>query len=438
MQRQRQAHALRPAQRQRWAQAVNSAMTGTGVGDAWYGRAAASYTQLDGGICAVPGVRAAGVAAGLKPSGSLDVGVVDVGRTVDVAVVQTSNQVRAAPVEVTARHAADGRARAVVLNAGNANACTGPDGERVAVDTATHAAAALGCAAEDVLVCSTGVIGQPVLPQRERLLAGVDAAIAAAHGDGGQAAARAIMTTDSTPKSIALALDASEGSCAIAGFAKGSGMIAPAMATMLCVVATDAPVPARILQPIVAQAVKQTFGRITVDGCMSTNDAVIVLATGEVGQAPTVAAFTEGLIAVLGELAEQIVRDGEGASRLIRLRVTGAESVDGAAALGRAIADSVLVRTAFAGGDPNWGRVLAAMGASDVPFVPGRVDIRFGPVTVCRFGVGASFDHGHAASVLSRAEIDVTVDLGLGDAEATVLTCDLTHDYVTINAEYTT
>jgi glutamate N-acetyltransferase/amino-acid N-acetyltransferase len=151
-----------------------------------------------------------------------------------------------------------------------------------------------------------------------------------------------------------------------------------------------------------------------------------------------IAAFTEGLTAVLGELAEQIVRDGEGASHLIRLRVTGARTVDEAVALGRATADSVLVRTAFAGGDPNWGRVLAAMGASHVPFSPGKVEVRFGPVTVCRFGVGASFDHGLAASVLARPEIDVTVELGLGEAEATVLTSDLTHGYVTINAEYTT
>jgi glutamate N-acetyltransferase/amino-acid N-acetyltransferase len=426
--------------------------TGPDVADAWYGRHLDSYAAVDGGICAVPGVRAAGVAAGLKPSGSPDVAVVDVGRPVDVAVVQTTNQVRAAPVEVTERHAADGRARAVVLNAGNANACTGPDGEQVALDTAAHAAAALGCAIEDVLVCSTGVIGQPMAPQRDRLLAGVDAAIAAADSAGGAAAARAVMTTDTVPKSLAVRLDAGDGGATIAGFTKGSGMIAPAMATMLCVVATDAPVPARILRPIVAEAVGATFGRITVDGCMSTNDAVIVFATGDAVKAdpdspgnsaprrpaPGIAAFTEGLTAVLGELAEQIVRDGEGASHLVRLRVTGARTADAAAALGRAIADSVLVRTAFAGGDPNWGRVLAAMGASDVPFAPGKVEVRFGPVTVCRFGVGASFDHGLAASVLARPEIDVTVDLGLGEAEATVLTSDLTHGYVTINAEYTT
>ncbi|HEX6256871.1 MAG TPA: bifunctional glutamate N-acetyltransferase/amino-acid acetyltransferase ArgJ [Euzebyales bacterium] len=426
--------------------------TGADVADAWYGRPIDSFAPVAGGICAVPGVRAAGVAAGLKPSGSPDVAVVDAGRTVDVAVVQTTNQVRAAPVEVTARHAADGRARAVVLNAGNANACTGPDGEQVAVDTAAHAAAGLGCETEDVLVCSTGVIGQPLTPQRGQLFAGVDAAIATADSGGGAAAARAVMTTDTMPKSVAVQLDAADGGATIAGFAKGSGMIAPAMATMLCVAATDAPVPSRILQPVVAQAVDVTFGRITVDGCMSTNDAVIVLATGDAAQAvphpparsarprpaPGIAAFTEGLTAVLGELAEQIVRDGEGASHLVRLRVTGARTVDAAAALGRAIADSVLVRTAFAGGDPNWGRVLAAMGASDVPFSPGTVDIRFGPVTVCRFGAGASFDHGLAASVLSRPEVDVTVDLGLGDADATVLTSDLTHGYVTINAEYTT
>jgi glutamate N-acetyltransferase/amino-acid N-acetyltransferase len=405
---------------------------------AWYGRAADGFERLEGGICAVPGVRAAGVVAGLKPSGAPDVALVDVGRVVDVGVVQTVNQVRAAPVEVTARHAADGRARAVVLNAGNANACTGPDGEQVAIDTARRAADLLGCDADDVLVCSTGVIGRPFLPDRERLLDGVRAAIAAADADGGEAAARAIITTDTVPKSIALRVADDEGSCVIAGLAKGSGMIAPAMATMLCVVATDAPVPARILQPLVQQTVDHTFGRVSVDGCRSTNDAVIVLATGGAQRAPGIAAFTDGLTAVLGQLAEQVVRDGEGATRLIRIHVGGAKEVADATALGHAVADSVLVRTAFAGGDPNWGRMLAAMGASPVPFVPDRVEIRIGPVTVCRFGVGASFDRGQAEAAMAQPEIDVTIGLGLGSADATVLTCDLTHDYVTINAEYTT
>lgn len=407
---------------------------------AWYGKAAERFEQVDGGICAVDGVRAAGVAAGLKPSGAPDVAVIDVGRAVDVGVVQTTNQVRAAPVEVTARHAADGTAQAIVLNAGNANACTGPDGETVAIDTARHAATLLGCEPIDVLVCSTGVIGRPLLPDRDRLLDGVGAAIAAAdHSvEGAANAARAIMTTDTVPKAHALRAADESGSCVVAAFAKGSGMIAPAMATMLCVVATDAPVPARVLQQLVQQAADQTFGRISVDGCQSTNDAVIVLATGTSDRAPGISTFADGLTAVLGELATDIVRDGEGASRLVRLRVTGAVSTDDAVGLGRAIADSALVRTAIAGGDPNWGRILAAMGASPVRFTPEKVQVRVGPITVCRFGIGASFDDGQADVVLSKPEIDITVDLGLGPAEATVLTCDLTHDYIAINAEYTT
>jgi len=407
-------------------------------GAAWYGTAASAFAPADGGICAVPGLRAAGVAAGLKPDGALDVAVVDAGRVCDVAVLQTTNQVRAAPVEVTARHAADGRARAVVLNSGNANACTGPDGEQVAVDTAAHAAGLLGCATDEVLVCSTGVIGVSMTAQRPTLLAGVTRAVNEAGPDGAGAAARAIMTTDTVPKSASLRVADGDGGCVIGGLAKGAGMIAPAMATMLCVVATDAPVPWRVLGQITRQAVDRTFGRISVDGCQSTNDAVIVLATGTAGREPAIAAFTNGLTAVLGELAEQVVRDGEGASHLIRLHVTGAKHVSDAVALARAVADSVLVRTAFAGGDPNWGRILAAMGATSVQFVPERVDVRFGPLTVCRFGVGASFDPGQAEVILSRPEIDVTIDLNLGSAGATVLTCDLTHDYVTINAEYTT
>ena len=405
-------------------------------GDTWYGTPASAFHALPGGICAVPGVRASGVHAGLQPADLLDVALIDVGHPVDVAVVQTTNQVRAAPVEVTARHAADGRARAVLLNSGSANACTGPDGEQLALDTTARTAALLGCAPEDVLVCSTGVIGVP--PNREVLLTGVTRAVEAASTDGGDAAARAILTTDTVPKAIALRVADAEGSCVVAGMAKGSGMIAPEMATMLCVVATDAPVTARILSPVLRQAVDKTFGRISVDGCRSTNDAVVVLATGAAQQPPGIAAFHDGLTAVLGELAEQMVRDGEGASRLIRIHMTGAKHSGEALGLARAVADSVLVRTAFAGADPNWGRILAAMGATTIDFVPERVDVRFGRTTVCRFGVAASFDRGQAAAVLSQPEIDVTVDLGVGSASATVLTCDLTHDYVTINAEYTT
>jgi glutamate N-acetyltransferase/amino-acid N-acetyltransferase len=339
-------------------------------------------------------------------------------------------------VEVTARHAADGRARAVVLNAGNANACTGPAGAQLAIDTAVSAAELLTCAPDDVLVCSTGVIG--VLPDAGAVLGGVGRAVRGLAADGGHDAAAAIMTTDTVVKSLAVRAADRDGACVIGGMAKGSGMIAPELATMLCVVATDAPVPARILAPVVRQASRDTFGHISVDGCRSTNDAVIVLATGRAEQPPGVALFTEALTAVFGELADALVRDAEGASRLIRIHVRGARETGDALALGHAIADSVLVRTALAGGDPNWGRILAAMGATTVPFTPGRVDVRFGRLTVCRWGVAASFDRGQAEAVLDADEIDVTVDLGLGDAVATVLTSDLTHEYVTINAEYTT
>jgi glutamate N-acetyltransferase/amino-acid N-acetyltransferase len=416
----------------------SASSSGSGHDSAWYGTAASAFESLDGGICAVPGVRAGAVAAGLKAHGALDVAVIDVGRAVDAAALQTTNQVRAAPVDVTARHAADGRARAVVLNSGNANACTGPDGEQLALDTCAHAAELLGCAPDEVLVCSTGVIGVPLTGKRDALLDGVAAAVDRAGPDGAADAAVAIMTTDTVPKSLALRVADADGSCVIGGFAKGAGMIAPEMATMLCVVATDAPVAGRVLAPIVRQAVDQTFGRISVDGCRSTNDAVLVFATGTAAQPPGISAFTAGLTAVLGDLAERVVRDGEGATRLIRVHVIGAKHTGAAADLARAVADSVLVRTAFAGGDPNWGRILAAMGASSVPFVPERVDVRFGPITVCRFGIAASFDSGHVAAVLARPEVDVTIDLNLGSARATVLTCDMTHDYVTINAEYTT
>lgn len=411
-------------------------MSSARLGDAWYGTPAAAFSARAGGVCAVPGLLAAGVAAGIKTDGALDVAVVDAGAVVDVAVVQTTNQVRAAPVDVTEEHAADGRARAVVLNAGNANACTGAAGSELARDMTVVASGALGCDAADVLVCSTGVIG--VLPDRDVVLGGVDRAARAVVPTGGDDAARAIMTTDTVPKTVALDVGDDDGRCVVAGMAKGAGMLAPELATMLTVVATDAPVPARILSSITRQAVGRTFGRITVDGCRSTNDAVIVLATGTARRPPGVAAFTAALTAVFGELAEALVRDAEGAARLIRLHVRGAPHPDAALALGHAVADSVLVRTAFAGGDPNWGRILAAMGATTVPFDPRRVAVRFGSVLVCRFGVAASFDRGRAEAVLNQREIDVTIDLNLGPAAATVLTSDLTHDYVTINAEYTT
>lgn len=393
---------------------------------------------VPGGVTATPGIRAAGVAAGLKPSGKPDVALVAADAPVAAAAVQTRNQVYAAPVAVTRRHVADGRAQAVLLNAGSANACTGEEGLRTAEESAAAVAAALGCASSDVLVCSTGVIGVPI--PREPFLTSIPRAVAALRDDvaAGDAAAGAILTTDTVAKQAAVRVSDTRGSCVVGGMAKGAGMLAPELATMLCVVTTDAPLSGAALQHSLQQACDRTFGRISVDGCMSTNDAVIVLATGTAAQAPSQEAVSAGLEAVCGRLAEAMVRDGEGATRLIRLRVTGAASEPDALGLARAVADSVLVRTAMAGGDPNWGRILAAMGASPVRFDPARVAVRVGDVTVCRGGVVAPFDPARAAAALAPGDVDVTVDVGAGDAEATMLFSDLTHGYVTINAEYTT
>ena len=393
-------------------------------------------TPLPGGVCATDGVTAAGVAAGLKPSGKTDLALVDAGGSVAAAAVQTTNQVKAAPVVLTARHAGNGRARAVLLNSGSANVCTGPDGMALAEESAKRVAAELGCEADDVLVCSTGVIG--VALPRDPLLAGIPPLVGARSRDGGSRAAKAILTTDKTTKEAAVRVEDASGSCVVGGMAKGSGMLEPAMATMLAVITTDAPVQGQVLRSCVRDVVARTFGRLSVDSCQSTNDAVIVLATGTAPNPPSLSAFTEGLAAVCGRLAEALVRDGEGASKLVRLRVTGARSEDDAVGVARAVAGSVLVRTALAGADPNWGRVLAAAGAGPVPFEPERVAVTFGGVTVCRFGVATAFDHGMAAAALRGRDVDVTIDLGLGSSEATFLTCDLTHDYVTINAEYTT
>lgn len=391
---------------------------------------------LDGGVCATPGITAAGVTAGLKRSGKPDLALVAAPRTVPAAAVQTTNQVKAAPVTLTATHLADGHARAVLLNAGSANACTGDEGDRIAAAAARTAAEALGCDPTDIAVCSTGVIG--VLPDEAAYLGGIPKAAAALDPDGGAAAARAIMTTDLVPKEAAARVRDDAGTAVIGGMAKGSGMIAPSLATMLAVITTDAPLAGPVLRGALQQAVHTTFNRITVDGATSTNDAVLLLATGTAERPPTLGSFTAGLTAVCADLAEQIVRDGEGATRLLRTTVRGARSEDDALAVARRVAGDLLVKTALFGGDPNWGRVLAAAGAAPVALDPRRISITFGGITVCRFGVAAHFDRGQAAAALAKDDVSLIVDLGAGSAAATVLTCDLSYDYVRINAEYTT
>lgn len=390
-----------------------------------------------GGVTAAPGFSAGATAAGLKPSGRPDLAVVVADRDATAAVSTTTNRVRAACCEVAAEHARDGLARAVVVNAGNANACV-PDGRAHAEQTCDRVGALLGASREAILPMSTGVIGVP-LPI-DTVLAGVPAAIEDATDDlaGGQRAAEAMLTTDLVAKQVAYEVVDEHGRCTIGGMAKGSGMIEPAMATMLAVITTDAPVPAAVLRPMLMQAVRRSFNRISVDACGSTNDTVAVLASGSADRPPGVNALQAGLEAVCADLAEMIVRDGEGVTRVARLTVRGARDEDDAAGLARAIAASALFRAALHGGDPNWGRILAAMGSTDVAFEPARVSVACGGVTVCRFGVATAFDPGQAATAMARPTVDVDVDLGQGDRAATFLVGDLSRDYVTINADYTT
>lgn len=390
-----------------------------------------------GGVSAPPGFRAGATAAGLKPSGRPDVAVVVADRESTLAVSTTTNRVRAACCDVAVEHAADGRGRAVVLNAGNANACV-PDGRAHAERTCEAVAGHLGIEAGQVVPMSTGIIGVP-LPI-DRLLAGVPAALDDATGDvaGSQRAAEAILTTDLVAKQVAYHVIDEQGRCTVGAMAKGSGMIEPAMATMLGVITMDAPVPAAVLRTMLKQAVKRSFNRISVDGCGSTNDIVAVLASGAAAQPPGLSALQTALEAVCADLAAMIVRDGEGVTRVARLIVGGANTEQDAERLARAVAGSTLFRAALHGGDANWGRILAAMGASDVAFDPARVSVSCGGVTVCRFGVAASFDPGQAAAAMQKEQVDIAVDLGLGDAQATFLVGDLSRDYVTINADYTT
>lgn len=391
-----------------------------------------------GGVTAPAGFRAAGVAAGLKESGKPDLALVVADERSGVAAVTTTNQVRAAPCVLTDRHAADGHARAVVVNAGNANACTGDAGLQAATDTCAAVARHLGCEPTDVVPLSTGIIGVP-MPTRT-LLEGIEPAVAALGREPSHAesAAAAITTTDTRTKQVAVEVSDASGTCRIAGMAKGAGMIEPAMATMLCVITTDAPLSGAALRPMLRQAVARTFNRISVDACGSTNDTVVVLASGAAPQPPGLTAFQAGLEAVCARLARAIVEDGEGTTRVAEVTVAGARTEQDAVDLARAVTSSTLFRAALHGADPNWGRVLGALGTSDVPFDPSRVAIRFQGVTVCRFGAAVVFERGNLAARMDKPLVEVEVDLGAGDAQATLLTADLTPAYVAENAYYTT
>jgi glutamate N-acetyltransferase / amino-acid N-acetyltransferase len=382
------------------------------------------------------GFVAGAVAAGLKTSGKTDVAlVVNTGPQFTAAAVFTSNRVKAAPVVWSEQVIKDGRLRAVILNSGGANACTGPDGFADAHRTAELVADALrqGQGAEvgaiDVAVCSTGLIGSR-LPM-DKIASGVTKVVPQLSAEGGRAAAEAIMTTDTVPKQVSYA---DEG-WTVGGMAKGAGMLAPGLATMLVVITTDAVVNLERLPGQLADACRKTFARIDSDGCMSTNDTVIVMSSGASGVRPAAGDFQDALDETCADLARQLVADAEGASHDIAIIVQHAASEADAVEVGRAIARSNLFKCAIFGQDPNWGRVLAAIGTTAADFEPDRIDVWFNGVEVCRSG---GIGDPRELVDLSARNVEVLVDLHNGMHGATIWTNDLTYDYVKENAEYPT
>ena len=374
------------------------------------------------------GFAAAGVAAGIKASGRRDLALVhNLGPSTAAAAVFTSNRVFAAPVKWSRYAVEDGSLVAVVLNSGGANACTGIEGYHDAVATAGLVAATLGVPSNEVAVCSTGLIG--VRLPMERLACGVASAAGALSADGGADAAEAIMTTDTVAKTAVVEGDG----WSIGGMAKGAGMLAPALATMLVVLTTDADLPASDLDAALRAATRVSLDRLDSDGCMSTNDSVILMASGASGVRPDADEFRQALTDLLLDLGAQLLADAEGSSHDISVVVTNAETEDDAVEVARSIARNNLVKCAIFGNDPNWGRVLAAIGTTSAAFDPDALDVRFNGVQVCRAG-GIGEDRSLVDLTPRRCLVEV--DLHAGTATATVWTNDLTYDYVKENAEY--
>ncbi len=398
--------------------------------------------RVEGGITAPRGFLAAGVQAGIRKNGKKDVALIYSEVPAQAAGVFTTNRVKAAPVLVSMEHLAAGRLRAIVANSGNANACTGEPGLRDARRMAALVAEGLELDATEVAVASTGVIGVP-LPM-ERVEDGVRRALAVLSRQGGRDVAEAIMTTDTRPKEVAVEFRLGGQPARLAGVAKGSGMIRPNMATMLSFITTDARLSPDLLRGCVAAATEDSFNLVTVDGDTSTNDCVLVLANGAAGappiepEAPELAIFQQALDWVTRWLARSIARDGEGATKLIEVVVSGARSLEDARKAAMAVANSPLVKTAAAGADANWGRILAALGYSGAEFSPERTRVKLGPWAVFAGGVGLPFSEEGARAYLEGSEIRIEADLGAGAATATAWGCDLTGDYVKINGSYRT
>lgn len=402
-----------------------------------------AWKQIEGNIATPAGFAASSVHAGFKKDRSAhDLALIysEAERTA-AAGVFTTNRVAAAPVLVSRTHLSQsgGYARAIVVNAGNANACTGQAGAHAARETTRQAARLLDVAPNNVLVASTGVIGLPFAPSKiTDRLPGLCASLA---GSGAANVAKAIMTTDTVPKSCVLRARIGGRAVHIAGIAKGSGMIHPRMATMLSFITTDAALDPRTLAVMLRRAADASFNRVTVDGDTSTNDTVIALANGLSGvqlkpRSSAAAGFLDGLTEVCVSLAKMIARDGEGATKLITVDVRGARTRVDAESAARAIANSPLVKTAIAGADANWGRILCAAGYSGAVFNPAKAEILINGLLLCRHGVAAPFSEAAVKRELAKAGVELRVDFHQGKSSARVWTCDLTHGYITINASY--
>jgi len=402
---------------------------------------------IDGGVCAAQGFRAAGVHVGVKTHAAWkkDVALIVSDTDCAAAAVFTKNVVKAAPIHVDLAHLKDGRARAVIANSGNANACA-PLSHEHAERMCSLAASATGLKPTDFVVASTGVIGQEL--NIAAIKRGVPALVKSLSSDGSDAAANAVMTTDTVKKETAVSVNIGGKAVTIGAIAKGSGMIHPNMGTMLCFITTDCAITHELLQDALHEIVPRTFNRVTVDGDTSTNDMCVVLANGMAGNEQIewrdddYALFCKALHEVCRRMARAIAADGEGASRLITCTVRSARSEDSAERLAKAVVGSSLVKAAMYGSDANWGRVLCAMGYSKAPFRPEYVDIKFssifGEVAVCEKGTGLDFDEELAKKILGQNEVVIDVSLNEGEHSATCWGCDLTYDYVKINGDYRT
>lgn len=399
---------------------------------------------IDGGVCSAKGFRAGGLNCGIKAgSTKKDLAMIVSDTMCSAAAVYTTNKVKGAPLAVTKAHLINGRAQAVICNSGNANTCA-PNGMEIAEETCRITADALGLEAEDIIVCSTGVIGQEL--SIKPFESGVPQLAEKISYDGGQEAAEAIMTTDTIPKSVAVEFEIDEKTCYIGGIAKGSGMIDPNMATMLSFITTDVAISPEMLDKALKQDVKTSYNQICVDGDMSTNDTVAVLASGLCGNVEITEeddefeAFCQALSMVTTYLAKKLARDGEGATKLIECQVEGAPDQETAAKVSKTVISSNLLKAAIFGADANWGRVLCAIGYTDGDFSTENIDVEMasdkGSVLVCQGSRHKEYSEEEASKILSEEEILIRVDLHQGDASATAWGCDLTYDYVKINGDY--